>query len=206
MEQEQSFSPQLDRDVRLALLLGRYMDYWGIPSARQAFVRGEKERVEVYSFPAKSLEDAHRFASVGVSSLQRYDGTALNEELMTVLPPGLRGANEELVTGLLMELVAYSRMNNVSYRWGMTLVQGIRIPSCWSTTALLLDEPRFDPEELSFFQHGEQSIRMMCVYFIHQDEVEFIGQHGAATFFERMKRSEWNLADPIRPSCLAPAT
>jgi hypothetical protein len=189
----------LERDIRRSVILSAYMRAWGLPSERVVSRRGP-DQVEVYLFPERSDPLLSRFASVGVSGLEREDGTRASWELMMVLPLGLVGASAKEVSDFLLDVMAYSLRRDVVFEIGLTIPETPLMPKNWKPRALLLDEPRGEPVELDHFHVGPQRVGLVWLVPIYQDERELVLNQGLDAFDEVEQRSEWSPADPGRPS------
>ena len=190
---------QLVYDIRRTIILGGYMRHWGMPDTRTISRRGD-ESVEIYSFPPKFGGKVHRIATVGLSSQVRESGEVASYELCMVLPEGLGGATKDQVTSFIMDVAAYSLRRDVRFEIGRMIPETPLMPTSWLPRALLLDEPRGEPEEIASFQVGSQRVALIWLVPIHTDEYELIARAGLEAFDELDGRSEWSLTDPKRPS------
>jgi len=195
-------SGELERDVRSAIILGAYIRDWGLPDERVTSRRGS-ESVDVYSFPPQKGGLLHRFATVGVSGLERDDGVTAAWEFVVILPAALAGASRNDVTSFILDVMAYSLRSDVRIARGKTVPATPQMPHAWSPKALLMDEPRGEPEALDTFHVGIQHVELLWLVPIYEEEERLIGEKGLAAFDELDDRSEWSLADPARPSVLS---
>lgn len=194
---------ELERDLRRAVLLGGYVRAWGMPSKRTV-ARREREIVEVYSFPASATSRVNHYATVGVSASVREgrQGALAGWELCIVTPPDNGGASEDRVTSLLLDVMSYSLRSDTRIAAGQTIPPSLLLPSEWSARALLIDEPRGEPEWLAHAHVGVQHVSLLWLVPIHSDEQSLILEQGIEAFDEAESLSEWSLVDPNRPSFL----
>lgn len=195
----ESGAAQLVRDIRRSLILGAYMRYWRMPEYRW-ISRREDHVIEVYSFPSRKDEVVHRFATVGVSSVNREDEQAANYELCMILPNGLGGASDDQVVSLMLDVAVHSYRKDVRSRVGATVPETPLMPASWPPKALLFYELGSEPEELSHISVGEQSIELLWLVPIYGNEYELIHREGIEAFDLLDTQSVWSVADPRRPS------
>lgn len=193
---------EFERDVRSALILGAYTRYWGIPDERVTSRRGSAV-VHVYSFPPQKETPLHRFATVGVSALERDGGGAAGWEFVMILPASLAGASRSEVTSFILDVTAYSLRSDVRIARGNTIPETGPMPRSWQPRAVLMDEPTGEPEELSTFHVGIQHVNLLWLVPIYQDELKLIAEKGLSAFDGFCERAKWSLADPARPSVLS---
>jgi hypothetical protein len=186
-------------DIRRTLILGAFMRHWGMPEYR-TITRREDHAIEVYSFPPRKDQAVHRFATVGVSGVNREDGNPANYELCMVLPRELAGASPEEVVSFMLDVAVHSYRKDVRCCVGATVPETPLMPAQWPPKALLLDELRGEPEELSHISIGGQCIEVLWLVPIYADEYEMIHKEGIEAFGVLETQSEWSVADPTRPS------
>jgi hypothetical protein len=186
-------------DIKRSIMLCAYMDCWQMPDERVISRRGE-DRIEIYSFRPHSEITIHRFATIGLSSICREDGAQANYELFMALPGDLRGATPQQVESFMMDVAAYSLRSNVKFCVSETIPETPLMPPSWAPRAILLEEPRGEPEELESFSVGSQQINLIWLVPIYKEELDFIREHGIEQFDELESKSEWSLVDPTRPS------
>ena len=191
----------LAADIRRAIILGVYIRRWGLPEERIVSRRGP-DAVEVYSFPPGG-QKVHRFATVGVSGVSCDDGRPASWELYMVVPAGLAGTSVQEVASFMLDVMAYSLRRDVAFRVGQTIPETPLMPRAWKPRALLLDELRGEPEDMSSFHVGIQHVKLVWLVPIHEDERRLIGERGLEEFDRLDQDSDWSLADPSRPSVLA---
>ena len=147
-------------DIRRTLILGAYMSHWGMPEYRWNS-RREDHAIEVYSFPPRTDEVVHRFATVGVSAVNREDETPANYELCMILPHELGGASADEVVSFMLDVAVYSYRKDVQCSAGATIPETPLMPAQWRPKALLFDELRGEPEDLSHISVGAQCIEVL---------------------------------------------
>lgn len=200
----ESEAAKLVFDIRRTLILGVYMRHWGMPEYRW-ISRREDHTIEVYSFPPREDEVVHRFATVGVSAVNREDGKPANYELCMVLPDELGGASADEVASFMLDVAVHSYRKDVRCSVGATIPETPLMPAKWRPKALLFDELRGEPEELSHISVGNQSIELLWLIPIHGDEYELIHSEGIEAFDVLDAQSDWSVADPGRPSFVSKA-
>jgi len=201
MAKEQEFQ----HDVRRTVLLGAYMGAWGMPSSRTVTRRGEHV-VEAYTFPAVDGVPVNRFATVGISGHEMEDGRKADWELFLALPPDNAGASDEEVLSFLFDVMAYSISKVKNFDLGTIIPESPLAPQSWTARALLVDEPRAEPEFLSEIELGPEVVRLRWIVPIYRDEFEVIRTNGLDAFDKAAETSEWSPADPRRPSFLGQGT
>lgn len=192
-------SNDIEEDARRAVLLGGYIRAWGTPSQRVS-ARRRNDVVEVYSFPAPSEGKLNRYATVGVSSLRRDSGSLATWELYFVVPSDNAGASEARVTSFILDVMAYSLRSDVQFTIGKTIPSSAILPVEWNARAVLLDEPRGEPEYLADVHVGIQHVKLLWLVPIYADERDLILREGVEAFDRAESASDWSLADPRRPS------
>lgn len=196
-------SDNLEVDARRAVLLGGYIRAWGMPSQRVVARRGN-DAVEVCAFLAAGEGKLNRYATVGVTSLRRDGGALATWELYVVVPRDNGGISEAKVTSFLLDAMSYSLRSDVRFAVGETIPPSTIVPKEWKARALLLDEPRGEPEYLADVHLGIQHVKLLWIVPIHADERELILSDGIEAFDRAESASDWSLADPRRPSFLEP--
>lgn len=186
-------------DIRRTLILGVYIRHWGMPEYRW-ISRHENHAIEVYSFPPRKDEVVHRFATVGVSGVNGEDGNPATYEFCMILPDELCGASDEEVVHFMLDIAVHGYRKDVRCGVGATVPETELMPAKWIPKALLLDELRGEPEELSHIQIGDQCIDLLWLVPIYGDEYELIKSKGLDAFDLLDAESDWSVADPRRPS------
>ena len=200
----ESEAAKLVFDIRRTLILGVYLRHWGMPEYRW-ITRREDHAIEVYSFPPRNEEVVHRFATVGVSAVNRENGEPANYELCMILPDELGGASAEEVVSVILDVAVHSYREDVRGEVGATIPETPLMPANWQPKALLFDELRGEPEELSHVSVGDQCIEVLWLVPIYADDRELIKNDGIEAFDLLDAQSEWSVADPKRPSFVSKA-
>ncbi|MDZ4818202.1 MAG: suppressor of fused domain protein [Planctomycetota bacterium] len=174
-----------------------------MPSKRTV-ARRAGDTVEVYSFPASATSGMNHYATVGVSASgrERSPGALATWEFCIVTPPDNAGTSDDRVTSLLLDVMSYSLRSDTRVVAGETIPPSLLLPEEWNARALLIDDPRGEPEWLANVHVGVQHVRLLWLVPIHADERTLILEHGIDAFDEAEAASEWSLADPKRPSFL----
>lgn len=187
----------LEADVRRTILLGAYMQAWGMPRDRTVSRRAS-DVIEVYEFPA-GVAKVCRYATVGLSGIEQEDGGPSNCEMMLSLPSDNGGASSRQVVNFLLDLAAYALRADVRLREGFVVGETPLAPTQWPTRYLLIDEPRGEPESLTEIPVGTDQVKLWWVVPIYASEYELIRSQGLGAFDDVYSSSEWSLADPGRP-------
>jgi hypothetical protein len=190
---------QLAFDVRRTILLAEYMRAWGMPLERTVTRKGD-HTVEVYFFPAKGEEVVNRYATVGISGYLRSNGRVADHELFMVTPADDAGASNAEVVAFVFDIMAFSIRDDVSFEIGKIFDETPLAPKSWTARALLVDEPRAEPEYLSAIHVGSECVKLLWLMPIHKNEFESIKKSGIEVFDRAAEASEWSPADPGRPS------
>jgi hypothetical protein len=177
----ESEAAKLVFDVRRTLILGAYMRHWGMPEYRW-ISRRENHAIEVYSFPPGKDEAVHRFATVGVSAVNREDEKPANYELCMILPHELGGASADEVVSFMLDVAVYSYRKDVRCSVGETIPETPLMPEQWRPKALLFDELRGEPDELS-----HRGLRHLISWIRSQNGVLLI--RDVRLSFQRMTKS-----------------
>jgi len=193
---------QLSLDMRRTILLGEYMRAWGMPLYRTVTKRGD-ETVEAYFFPAKGDSVINRYATVGLSNCVRVDGRKVDQELFMATPYDNAGATADEVTSYLFDIMAFSLGEDIAFEVGCVFGESRLAPAAWTARAILIDEPRAEPEFLTEMHVGSQCVRLLWVVQIHKDELALILKSGIDMFDEFAQAAEWSIVDPQRDSYLA---
>ena len=189
----------LENDVRRAVILGLYIRAWGMPKHR-VVARRKDDEVEVYSFQSVHENKIIRYATLGVSKLLRENGGIASWEIYLVVPKDNGGASEVEVESFLLDVMAYSLRSDVKFSIGQTIPASLLVPESWKARALLLDEPRGEPEYFDNIHVGVQHVKIIWLVPIHSDERERIIACGLDEFDRAESATDWSLADPNRAS------
>jgi hypothetical protein len=186
-------------DIRRTIILGAYIRQWGMPEYRW-ITHSENHTIEVYSFFPRGDEVVHRFATVGVSEINGEDGKPADYEFCMILPDELGGVSADEVVSFILDVAVYTYRKDVRCRVGATIPETELIPAKWGPKALLIDELRGEPEELSELSVGDQRVQLLWLVPIYGDEYRLIKSKGIEAFDQLDAQSEWSVADPRRPS------
>ncbi len=193
---------KLSFDIRRTIILSEYMKHWEMPEFRQTMSR-ENERVELYTFPGNDSENVTRFSTIGLSSIRSKDSErqyGIGAELLMVLPKEVAIEQEDKIKNYLFDVASYL-LNAL----GRQLTVGTIIPESplapigWPK-ALLFDEPRGEPEELSCFHIGSQHVDLFWLIPIYGSEYELIKEKGLGAFDKLYETEDISLVDINRPS------
>lgn len=184
-------------DIRRSIVLSKYMKHWGMPEFRQVITK-ENVRVELYTFPGQEDEDVTRFSTIGLSSQPIEDNSGECDcavELLMLLPKCVVYEQEAQIKSYLFDVAAYlintlGRTPDV----GTTIPESPLAPDNWPK-ALLFDEPRGEPEELSCFQVGRQHINLLWLIPIYGSEYKIIRERGLDEFDKIEQQRDVSLVD-----------
>jgi hypothetical protein len=169
-----------EMDVRRSINLGAYIRHWGMPEYRRVATR-KTNRIEVYSFPNNANALVYRFATVGISGIRKESGR-INKELMLALPPDLGGATDDEVFNFMLDVSAYVVDELDMTQPPMITPETLLAPKKWRTRALLFDQARSEPEELSELAVGPDTVEVLWVIPIYNSEYELIKNSGVEAF------------------------
>lgn len=198
--------PDSDReftyDVRRSVLLGRFIQQWGMPSVRRRFTRTKPDDlVEVYWFPEDSEGKIARVVTVGASAGNAKAGMSSCEFLL-VLPYDLGGAAFSDVAGFLMDFVLYSRQSDVLLREGYATPDSELVPNAWPMKSIVVSTPRGEPEEMESFHVGTHHVNLWWLIPMYRSESDFVLRHGLAAFDSATSESDVSLVETRRPPLL----
>ncbi|WP_037283477.1 suppressor of fused domain protein [Saccharibacillus sacchari] len=191
----------LEFDIRRTVILAAYMKHWGMPEWRKSLLSADQsDKIELYYFPAASDDVPVRFATVGLSVCS-YDpsGNRIDAEWVLALESELGGESIERVYDYLADLLVHHIRNAPNTVLPRLMPPSALAPEKWTTTALLLDEPRGEAEELEHFNIGEQQVALVWVVPITPSEATIIMDKGIDSFDVYAEESEYSLIDPCRP-------
>jgi hypothetical protein len=118
------------------------------------------------------------------------------------LPKDLAGASIDEVISFILDVAVHSLRRDVNFEIGATISETSLMPQSWAPRALILDEPRGEPEELEYFHIGHQHVNLIWLVPIYKAEYELIAREGVDAFYRLEEQSDWSLADPNRPSVI----
>lgn len=186
-------------DIRRTIILGAYIDQWGMPDQRVISSKGD-DSIEIYSFPPRTNEKVWRVASVNMSGIARTTGEFNPFELFMTLPQDLGGSTFQSVAEFLMDIFAYSINKNINLYPEQTIPETHLMPQPLKPKAVLFDEPRGEPENICEFQIGIHNVKLLWVVPIYEEERRLILKEGINAFDELDEVSDFSLADTNRPS------
>jgi hypothetical protein len=94
----------------------------------------------------------------------------------------------------------YSLRKDVNLHEGSTIPESPLAPKRWAARALLVDEPRGEPEYLVETMIAKELVKLWWLVPIHGAERELVLSKGLTAFDEAYSKSNWSLVDPGRPS------
>lgn len=185
-------------DLRRTTILGQYIAAWGEPCYRKIATKG-LDRIEVYCFtPSDSI--VARYATVGVSGHTISGGGSVDWEFLFVAPKDDSAGTMDEISGFVLDVMAHSRKHHLRLKVGAVMDESPIAPPSWKARAILIDEPRGEPEFLETIHHARQCISLLWVVPIHKAEYDSIFRSGLDEFDAADQASEWSLADPTRES------
>ncbi|OWA34437.1 hypothetical protein B9G55_19275 [Saccharibacillus sp. O16] len=192
---------ELEFDLRRTIILSVYLKHWGMPEWRKIlFDSDEKTRIELYYFPSVSEDLPARFATIGLSAC-RYEssGAPIHSEWVMASERGLGGESYERLFDYLADLLVHHIRNGLGGGLPRLMPPSLLAPERWTATALLLDEPRGEDEELESFQVGDQRVELVWALPITPNEAKRISEEGIESFDDHAEESDYSLIDPCRP-------
>ncbi|MCG8522529.1 MAG: suppressor of fused domain protein [Pseudomonadales bacterium] len=192
---------ELEYDIRRTIILGSYMDHWGMPNVRKVMAKDSK-RVELYSFPPSSkANNVHRFATVGLSSCTFADGRSCDAEIFLTVPEVVAQDQFDEITNYLFDVLAYviEKLGR-SPRSEDTVPVTQLAPKGWPK-ALLFDDPRGEPESLEVFHVGAQHVNLLWLIPIFGSEYSLIKQNGIEAFDREADKMEFSVVEVRRTPC-----
>lgn len=191
---------QLSFDIRRSILLSSYIKYWGQPSNRIISLKENSSfGVEIYEFPPNK-DSIFRFSTIGLSAQKVNNKDFSNWEFLFCLPEDI-GRNDNSVTkNYLLDIMAYSLRSDVKIQIGTTIPESNLAPKPWKTKAILIDEARGEPEEMSCFKIGHQEVNLFWLIPITEAERQYIKKYGVTMFDHLESKSKFSLLDVNRQS------
>ncbi|RSZ55209.1 suppressor of fused domain protein [Massilia atriviolacea] len=190
----------LDADVYRTIVLGHYIQYWGLPDKRRIVRDGAGAPLfEAYAFPAQGAGRPFRIASVGLAHTIKADGERDGREYYMALEDGLGGATLEQVfdyaAAAAMQIAAGAERPELPH----ALKPAVAAPAAWSSTALLLDQPSAENEGFDTLCIACRfDLEIVWLIPLHEAEYRFIAEHGIDDFDELVQASDQSLIDPAR--------
>lgn len=192
---------ELAFDIRRSVILSRYLKYWGIPEDRKSLSLNNST-VELYVFPGEDMDQVTRFATIGLSSCQMNDKTHCNSELLLVVPYETGHEQHEEINQYLLSISSYI-LNTLSRNIkAEDIIPPFTLaPNGWPK-AILIDEPRGEPEELASFPISEQHVSLHWLIPIFDEECTMIQTEGIEAFDQAIDEMSISLVDTTRVSCV----
>lgn len=187
---------QFVRDVRRSIILGAYVRHWGMPEYRK-IGRSGIDQIEVYSFPSTERAPVYRIATVGISSVKK-NSHRINKELLMALPHDLGGATRDEVFDFMLNVTAHVITVLDDTDPPRISPESPLAPKEWKPKALLFDQARSEPEELSELAVGSHVVELLWVVPIYNSEYRFISEQGIEAFDALAGKAELSLADVNR--------
>ena len=191
---------ELEYDIRRTIILGAYMDHWGMPKTRNLLTR-DSRRVELYSFPPLPKDNVHRFATVGLSSCIFEDGRSCDAELLLTLPDAVASEQPDTIINYVFDIASYVLDSlRRSPKSEDVVPESQLAPEGWPK-AILFDEPRGEPESLESFHVGAQHVNLLWLVPIFGSEYSLIKSEGVADFDRAAEKLEFSLVEVRRSPC-----
>lgn len=191
---------ELEYDIRRTIILGAYMDHWGMPKTRNLLTRDTRQ-VELYSFPPLPNDNVHRFATVGLSSCVFDDGRSCDAELLLTLPEAVASEKPDTIINYVFDIAAYVLESlGRSPKSEDVVPESQLAPEGWPE-AILFDEPRGEPESLESFHVGVQHVNLLWLVPIFGSEYSLIKTEGVAAFDSAAEKLEFSLVEVRRSPC-----
>jgi len=193
---------ELSVDIHRAILLSQYIKNWGQPSQRtKSRHRDNLSVVEVYEFPP-CKDEIYRIATIGISNQLNQNGKVIEFEFLLCLPESLGGVESIIVVYYLLDIMAYSLRSEVHLKIGATIPESVRAPKEWNTKAILFDEARGEPEDMSCLSIGQKTINLFWLVPLTESERKYIKDCGLKAFDNVVQESDWSLIDVNRESII----
>ncbi|WLQ14316.1 suppressor of fused domain protein [Hahella aquimaris] len=188
----------LVNDIRRSVILYHYIAQWGQPITRTiSSNKNSSVDVEVYEFFSKD-DEIYRIATIGISGQSIEANGLANWEFLLSLPADCGGVGSTEIVNYLLDIMAYSLRSDVEVKAGNTIPETPLAPAPWTTKAVLFDEPRGEPEEMSSFIVGNQVVNLIWLVPVTEEERLFIKRCGIDEFDKRESISEYSLIDVKR--------
>lgn len=185
-------------DIRRTMLLSRFIAEWGQPLERTISTNKNNGcSIEVYEFRGNS-NVVSRFVTIGVSGLQTKNRGLASWELMFCLPNNLGGSKSSDIVNYLLDISVYTLRDDVTIEIGSTIPESPLAPIQWSTKAILFDEARGEPEDMSCFQIGQQTVELFWLIPLMGTEYQCIKEHGLELFDTAVSNTGISMLDVNR--------
>lgn len=190
---------QIYFDILRSIVLASYIKHWGFPFSRTISTKKDQAfGVEVYQFINRET-GLYRIATIGVAAQTPITCHSYNKEFLLCLPLDLVDEdNTSLLVNYVLDIMAYSLRSDVDLRVGSTIPESPLAPNTWTTTAMLIDEARGEPEEMESFDIGIYSIDLLWLIPITGSEYKLIKSKGLQEFFQLEDKSDFSLIDVHR--------
>lgn len=200
LEIESAREAALSFDVTRTVVLGRYIQAWGMPAHRVVMTgRAGQARIEIYHFPPAASAHPARYATVGLSRVHHKTGAA-HAEWMMALEAGLGGEGVDRVYGYFCDLIAHSIENTDGSEPPRVMGASPLAPQKWTAKAILIDELRGESEELERIPVGSETVALQWVVPISQKEAALILEQGIDAFDAYIEDLAHSIIDPARPA------
>ncbi|MDG9672162.1 suppressor of fused domain protein [Hahella sp. CR1] len=191
---------RLVNDIRRTVILHDYISHWGQPISRTLCSnKNSQVDVEVYEFSSKE-DGVYRLATIGISGQVLEGGSLANWEFLLSLPAEWEKEETSEVVNYLLDIMAYSLRPDVEVKVGNTIPETSLAPASWTTKAVLFDEPRGEPEDMSSFKVGDQVVDLIWLVPITEKERQLIKDSGIEEFDKWEAHSDSSLIDVKRMS------
>ena len=188
-------------DIIRALILSKYINEWGQPEYRKILHTPKGVNVEIYFFPGKEV---FRFSTVGLSSVIRQDGQAINCEWMLATSATTKRDRHQIfdyICDLIAHFIENCRDNNIPRIMGESKLA----PKKWTAKGILIDELLGEDENLSPINIGRRQIYIRWLIPLRQKEIDFILKNGIEAFDMKVNESEISVIDPERKNDIMPS-
>lgn len=191
---------ELEFDIRRTVILSEYLKCWGMPETRKVMYR-EKEVVELYVFPGEDIDQVTRIATIGLSSCKFSNSTSCNSELLMVVPYDIGIDQLDSIRNYIFDISAYIlRTLNRNIKAEDLIPESPLAPEKWPK-ALLFDEPRGEPEQVTCYHVGVQHVSLSWIVPIFGAEYNLIKTEGIESFDKAVENMELSLVETRRESC-----
>lgn len=188
----------LELDIRKVLILSEYIKYWGMPVSRRVMSKASSI-IELYTFPGDLI---YRYATIGLSACTIAEGIKCDSELFLAVPSDVAKAQSENIQNYIFDISAYLAETLGHNAPPETLIPKTSLaPDGWPS-AILLDSPNGEPEELSCFHVGAQHVNLLWVVPIYASEYDLIKSRGIDSFDCAIQNIELSVIDVRRQSCV----
>lgn len=190
----------LQVDVYRTIVLGHYIDHWGMPEYRRITrKRSGQSFFEMYSFPSTDPMQPLRIASVGIAEEIKADGEREGKEYLMVLPADMGGASLDEVFDYFADIAVHIVKNLTRSCLPRVLGPSALAPAKWGMKALLIDEATGESDDFDTVSIGGKfDVEVQWLIPVHEAEYKFILEEGIDAFDELVQSSDQSLADVNR--------